>query len=73
MLPNESTVAVYVRTDGHSAVVIAPDDDFQARWAAWHVRGLAHERAVRLKLVLVAAVAGAIATAIAVAYTLLRP
>ena len=73
MLPNVSTVAVPVRTDGHSAVAIAPDADFEARWAAWRTRGLAHERAVRRTLTLVAGVAGIVATAVAIAYTLLRP
>ena len=73
MRPNESTAAVLVRTDGHSAVAIAPDADFEARWAAWRTRGLAHERAVRRKLTLVAGVAGIVATAVATAYTLLRP
>ena len=47
MLLNESTAAVPARTDGHSAVAIAPDADFEARWAAWRTRRLAHERAVR--------------------------
>ena len=73
MLPNESTAAVPVRTDGHSAVAIAPDADFEARWAAWRTRGLAHERAVRRKLILVASLAGTLATAAAIAYTLLHP
>ena len=73
MLPNESTAAILVRTDGHAAVAIAPDADFEARWAAWRTRGLAHERAVRRKLTLVAGVAGIVGTAVAIAYTLLRP
>jgi hypothetical protein len=73
MIPNESTVAVSVRTDGHSAVAIATDADFEGRWTAWRVRGRAHERAVRRTLVLVAGVAAIVATAAAMAYTLLRP
>ena len=73
MLPNESTAAILVRTDGHAAVAIAPDADCEARWAAWRTRGLAHERAVRRKLTLVAGVAGIVATAVAIAYMLLRP
>jgi len=52
---------------------MAPDADLDARWAAWRARGLAHERAVRRKLTLVAGVAVIIATAVAIAYTLLRP
>ena len=73
MLPNESTAAVPVRTGGHSAIAMALDADFEARWAAWRTRGLAHERAVRRTLTLVAGVAGIVATAVAIAYTLLRP
>ena len=73
MLPNESTAAVPVSTGGHSAVAIAPDADVEARWAAWRRPGIAHERAVRRKLVLVAGVAGTVAAAVAIAYTLLRP
>ena len=73
MVPNESTVGVAVSTGGHAAIAIAPDADFEARWAAWRTRGLAHERAVRRKLALVAGVAGIVGTAVAIAYTLLRP
>ena len=73
MLPNESSSAVPLTTGGHSAVAIAPDADFEARWAAWRTRGLAHERAVRRKLTFVAGVAGIVATAVAIAYALLRP
>jgi hypothetical protein len=73
LLPSESTVAVPVSTGGDSRVAIAPDADFDARWAAWRTRGLAHERAVRRKLTLVAGVAGIVATGVAIAYTLLRP
>ena len=47
--------------------------DFEVRWAAWRTRGVAHERAVRRTLVLVGSLAGILATAVAIAYTLLRP
>ena len=73
MRPSESTAAVLVRTDGHSAVAIAPDADFEARWAAWRTRDVAHERAVRRTLTLVAGVVGIVATAVAIAYMLLHP
>ena len=73
MLPNESTAAILVRTDGHAAVAIASAADFEARWTAWRARGLAHERAVGRKLTLVAGVAGIVGTAVAIAHTLLRP
>ena len=69
-LPNESTALVLANTSG-SAVATAAD--FEARWAAWRAPGIAHERAVRRKLVLVAGVAGIIAMAVAIAYALLRP
>ena len=73
LLPNESTAAVPVSARGQAGVAMAPDADLDARWAAWRARGLAHERAVRRKLTLVAGVAAIIATAVAIAYTLLRP
>ena len=71
MLLHESTAAIPLSI-GHSAVAIAPDTDFEARWAAWRTRGNAHERAVSRKLTLVAA-AGGSAAAVAIAYSLLRP
>ena len=70
MQPNESIATVPASTREHSAVAAAPEADFEARWAAWRARDVAHERAVRRKLILVA---GTIATAAAIAYTLLRP
>ena len=73
MRRNESTVAVLVRTDGHAGVAIAPDVNLEARWATWRARGLAYEHAVRRKLTLVAGGAGIVATAVVMAYTLLRP
>ena len=36
-------------TGGHSAEPARLDADFDARWAAWHARGVADERAVRRK------------------------
>ena len=72
MLANESTAAVPLSTGEHSRVAITPDADFDARWAACRTRGLAQERAVRRKLMLVAGVAGIVATALAIAYTFLR-
>jgi hypothetical protein len=40
------------------------DPDFEARWAAWVQRGLAHDRAVRQKvLILLPVLAGIVATA----------
>ena len=73
MLPNESTPSVALSTGGHAVIAIPPDADFEVRWSTWRSRGIAHERAVRRKLILVAGVGGVVATAGAVAYTLLRP
>ena len=57
MLPNESPAAVFVRTGEHSAVTIAPNAGFEARWAAWPIGG----------------VASTVATAVAIGYALLHP
>ena len=73
MIRTESTAPIPVGTGGYSAVAIAPDTDFEVRWAAWRTQGVAHERAVRRKLILVAGLAGTLATAVAIAYTLLHP
>ena len=73
MIRNESTAPVPVRTTCYSVVAVSPETDFEVRWAAWRRRGVAHERAVRRKLILVASLAGILATAVAIAYTLLRP
>ena len=73
MIRTESTAPIPVSTGGYSAVATAPDTDFEVRWAAWRTRGVAHERAVRRTLILVASLAGTLATAAAIAYTLLHP
>jgi hypothetical protein len=73
MVPNESTVGVAVSTGGHAAVAMVPDSGFDARWDAWRARGMAHERAVRRKLTLIAGLTSIVATAVAIAYALLRP
>ena len=73
MPQSESIAAFVVSTGGESRVAATPDADFDARWAAWRTRGMAHERAVRRKLTLVAGAAALVATAVAMAYTLFRP
>ena len=73
MIRTESTAPIPVSTGGSSAVAIAPDSDFEVHWAAWRTRGVAHERAVRRQLILVARLAGTLATAVAIAYALLHP
>ena len=65
----ESIAASPVGTGDHSAEPLRLDADCEARWAAWHARGVAHERAVRRKLLMLAPV---LASAAAIVYTLLR-
>ena len=74
MLPNNSTVAVPLSTTEYSAAATAPGADvadIEARWENWRTRGIAHERAARRKLTLFGAVAGSVAIAVAIAYSLL--
>ena len=73
MIRTELTAPIPVSIGGYSAVAIAPDTDFEVRWAAWRTRGVAHERAVRRTLILVASLAGTLTTAVAIAYTRLHP
>ena len=73
MQRNDTTASIPVSAKDSSAAAVAPDTDFEARWAAWRRRGVAHERAVRRKFILVAGFAGALAGAVALAYTLLQP
>jgi hypothetical protein len=51
------------------AVAVPLDAAFEARWAAWVQRGRLHEQRARRKF---AVWAGVIATAAAIAFTLLR-
>lgn len=37
------------------SAAISSDPDFDARWAAWKARGVAHDRAVRRRLTILAA------------------
>lgn len=71
MIHNEST-ALSVAAGGPSAVATPIDTSIDVRWATWQKRGLAHERAVRQKLTIVAGFGG-LAAAVAIAYTLLNP
>jgi hypothetical protein len=48
-----------------------PEADFEHRWAAWQARGLAHDRVVRQRFIVMAIVMGAIALAAAILYGLL--
>ena len=73
MIRNESTAPIPASSVTNSAVAVAPDADFEQRWTAWRTRGTAHERAVGRKLIVVATLAGTLASAAAIAYTLLNP
>lgn len=57
----------------HSTRAVDPDADFERRWTAWKARGLAHERAATRRFMSVAILAGTIATAAAIGYSLLAP
>ena len=56
-----------------STLVVDPDGDSDRRWTAWRARGLAHERAINPKLLTVALLATPIATAAAIADSVLSP
>ncbi len=69
MAHKESSAASPPKTGGHSAEPARLDADFDVRWAAWHARGVSHERAVRRKFLILAPV---LAIAAAIVYALLR-
>jgi hypothetical protein len=49
---------------GATSVPVAESTSFDERWAAWHAKGAAHDRAVRRKLGFVAPVLLVIAAAV---------
>jgi hypothetical protein len=53
------------------AETAGPDPDFSRRWTAWLADGIAHERLVRQRAIVVAVAVGLLAVATTVAYTLL--
>jgi len=53
----------------HASPVVAPDPDFDARWAAWVERGRAHEQHVRDWFVIWA---GSLTTGAVIVHALLR-
>ena len=55
------------------AVMVADDATFEQRWSAWQIRGLAHERLVRRRLLGAVAALAAIAAAALLGYTLFLP
>jgi hypothetical protein len=57
---------------GYSSVLPeTPDAAFERRWTAWQARGLAHDRVIRQRFIIVGILAGAIALAAPIAYGLL--
>jgi hypothetical protein len=61
----------YTAASTETAVVTGrPQADFERRWAAWQARGLAHDRVVRQRFIVVA-IPMAIALAAAILYGLL--
>jgi hypothetical protein len=62
MSQTHSATTPLVVADGGSADQLRLAADFEARWAAWQVRGRAHERAVRRKLFTIAPVIAAVST-----------
>jgi hypothetical protein len=54
-----------------AALTENPETNFARRWAAWQARGLAHDRVVRQRFIVVAMVAGAMVLAAAILYGLL--
>ncbi|MBI3493632.1 MAG: hypothetical protein HY047_17920 [Acidobacteria bacterium] len=69
MARNESIAESPVDTRDHSAAPVPLDAAFEARWAAWHARGVAPERAVCRKFLILAPVLAIIA---AIVYAILR-
>jgi hypothetical protein len=56
MVTNETVAELQSTAAFHSAPLVAVDGDFETRWAAWVARGLVHERRVRRRFVVSAAV-----------------
>jgi hypothetical protein len=53
----------------HAALAVAPDADFDTRWAAWVERGRAHEQRVRRRFVVWA---GVLTMGAAIVYAFVR-
>jgi hypothetical protein len=70
MQPSESMAPISVSTGADAATAVVTDLEFEARWAAWRQRSIAHERAVRRTFVRLAGIAGILA--IAIAYMVLQ-
>jgi hypothetical protein len=69
MVSSESVTQLPVGATFHVASAVAPDADFNARWAAWVARGRVHERRMRRRFMIWVAALGMGAT---IVYALLR-
>ena len=56
MVTTETVAELQSTAAFQSAPLVAVDGDFETRWAAWVARGLVHERRVRRRFVVSAAV-----------------
>ena len=54
----------------HDGTAVPSDMDFDARWAACQARGVAHDRAVRRKLVILATVLAGLAVPAVILFVL---
>jgi hypothetical protein len=66
---SEALTQLPVSAAYHAAPPVAPDADFDTRWAAWLERGRVHEQRVRRRFVVWA---GVLSMAAAILYALLR-
>jgi hypothetical protein len=55
----------------HAAQAVAPDADFDTRWAAWIARGRVHDRRVRRRFVTFVICASVLAMGAAIVYAFL--
>jgi len=69
MVRSEPLTQLPVSSASHVASAVAPDADFDARWATWVARGRVHEQRMRRRFVIWAA---AVAMGITVVYAFLR-
>ena len=64
-----SLSALSVADTDHAAGTVPLDADFDARWAAWVMRGHAHEQLVQRKLLVLA---GSVVTALVLLYAFMH-
>jgi hypothetical protein len=69
MITSETLTPLPVSAAYHAAAIVAPDADFDTRWAAWAERGRVHEQRVRRRFVVWA---GVLTMGAGILYALLR-